>query len=262
MPLWRRRAKESTALLSSGEPASSQAAPPGPPAAADAGTLPVDAEPQAPARLVDICIVFDTTGSMSSKINGLINSMSDFVDALGKLSLEWRISVLPFGDLTVRGDRVDLDLPFVTTAAEAKRQLREMPRFSGGSNRGESSIEAVLGAAGKPWRNGAVRIAILLTDEPALGPKRSGEVLARLLSAEVIMFVASPDHHYYKSWAARTEGEWFRIGPSMDTRALLDLLHLLTGNVAATAAEVHEKAGGDYQQYLRLAAENKPAEQE
>jgi hypothetical protein len=97
-------------------------------------------------------------------------------------------------------------------------------------------------------------------DEPALDPKRSGEVLARLLSSEVIMFVASPDHHYYKTWAARSEGEWFRIGPSMDTKALLDLLHLLTGNVAATAAEVHEKAGSDYQQYLRLAAENKPIE--
>jgi hypothetical protein len=214
----------------------------------------------APARLADICVVFDTTGSMSGKIKGLINSMTDFVDQLGRVALDWRISVLPFGDLTITGDRVVTTLPFVNTAERAKEQLREMPRFSGGGNVGESSIEAVLGATSKPWRDGAVRIVILLTDEPALEPERSDDVLATLLSSEIITFVAGPDHEYYKDWAARTEGEWFQIGQSMDTGALMDLLHRLVGDVAAVAADVIEKAGGNYGEYLRRAAESRAAE--
>ena len=204
--------------------------------------------------------MFDTTGSMSGKIKGLINSMTDFVDQLARVALDWRISVQPFGDLTIKGDRVVTDLPFVTTAEQAKKQLRDMPRFSGGGNVGESSIEAILGATRKPWRDGAVRIVILLTDEPALKPERSDKVLATLLSAEIITFVASPDRDYYKSWAARTEGEWFMIGQSMDTEALMDLLHRLVGDVAAVAADVIEKAGGNYGEYLRRAADSRAAD--
>lgn len=206
---------------------------------------------------VDICIVFDTTGSMSDKIAGLIDCMAGFVDQLGKLSLDWRISVLPFGDLTIPGDRVELQLPFVKTVAQAKQQLRQMPRFSGGANKGESSIDAVLGAVGKPWRQGTVRIAVLLTDEPALGTHRSQVVLAKLRSAEIIAFVASPNLDYYRSWATSTGGKWFEIGQSMDTRALLALLRGLVRDVATVAAEVHAIAGGNYQKYLQITSGNR-----
>lgn len=200
----------------------------------------------------DVCIIFDTTGSMSDKIDGLIECMTGFVDQLGKLSLDWQISVIPFGDLTVPGDRVEFQLPFVKTVEQAKRQLRQMPRFSGGANHGESSIEATLGAIGKPWRRGAVRIAVLLTDEPALDADRSQRVLANLRSAEIIMFVASPNLPYYKSWAAGTGGKWFEIGPSMDTQALLDLLRGLVRDVATVAAEIHAIADGNYKKYLQI----------
>jgi hypothetical protein len=200
----------------------------------------------------DICIVFDTTGSMSDKIDGLIDCMAGFVSQLGRLNLDWRISILPFGDLTVQGDRVDAHLPFVKTVAQAKQQLREMPRFLGGGNDGESSIEAVLGAIEKPWRKGAVRVIVLLTDEPALGVQRSQTVLGRLRSKEIITFVASPNRNYFKAWAAGTGGKWFEIGPSMDTRALLNLLRRLVKNVATVAAEVHAIAGGNYEKYLQI----------
>jgi hypothetical protein len=165
--------------------------------------------------------------------------------------------MLPFGDLTVAGDRVDLQFPFVKTVDQAKQELRRMPRFSGGGNDGESAIDAVLGAMGKPWRNGAVRIAVLLTDEPAHGTHRSRRVLAMLHSAKIVMFVASPNYDYYKSWAAGTGGEWFEIGPSMDTRALLNLLRSLVGDVATVAAEVHAIAGGDYNKYLQITSGDK-----
>lgn len=202
--------------------------------------------------MVDICTVFDTTGSMSDKIDGLINCMTDFVDELGSLQLDWRMSVVPFGDLTVPGDRVDLGWPFVTTADQAKSQLRQMPRFGGGGNMGESSIEAVLGALGKPWRQGAVRVMVLLTDEPALEENRAYGVLTKLQAHEVVTFTASPDLEYFKAWARQTGGEWIKVGQSMDTQTLLSLLRGLTHQVAVTAAKVYAIAGGDYKKYLAI----------
>jgi von Willebrand factor type A domain-containing protein len=202
--------------------------------------------------MADICIVFDTTGSMSGKIQGLIDCMSGFADDLAELSLDWRLSVLPFGDLTVPGDRIDAGLPFVASVAEARSQLREMPRFSGGGNAGESSIEALLSAIAKPWRPKAVRVVVLLTDEPALGAERADEVLGRLNSAEIICFVASPRHGYYRSWAAETGGHWVQISQSMDTNDILRLLRGLVKDVAKAASDVHAIAGGSYRKYLEL----------
>lgn len=131
---------------------------------------------------VDICFVFDTTGSMSDKITGLIRAMSDLVAELASLDLDWRVTTVAFGDLTVPGDRIDDSLGFVTTRAAAQDQLRSMPRFGGGGNGGESSIEAMLAGVRRPWRQDAVKIIVLLTDEPAL----SGvEIRPDLVAAEL-----------------------------------------------------------------------------
>ena len=202
--------------------------------------------------MADICIVFDTTASMNEKIQGLIDCMAGFADHLARMSLDWRLSVLPFGDLTVPGDRIDAGLPFVASAAGARNQLRTMPRFAGGGNNGESSIEALFSAIAKPWRPKAVRVVLLLTDEPALGADRAEEVLSRLNSAEIVCFVASPDHDYFRSWAASTGGHWVRISQSMDTRAILKLLRGLVKDVAKAASDVHAIAGGSYRKYLEL----------
>lgn len=201
---------------------------------------------------VDICFVFDTTGSMSDKIDGLIACMTDFVDKLAELGLDWRTTCVPFGDLTVAGDRVDSHLPFVSSAHAAKQQLRTMPRFSGGGNLGESSIEAIFAAIGKPWRQAAVRVLVVLTDEPALGAHQEQEVLARLRLAEAICFCASPDLAYFRHWAESNGGSWLAIGPTMDTAALLELLRSLVREVASVAANVHALAGGSVRKYLEL----------
>ena len=202
--------------------------------------------------MADICIVFDTTGSMNGKIEGLIDCMAGFAEDLAGLSLNWRMSVLPFGDLTVPGDRIVADLPFVASAAETTSQLRTMPRFAGGGNQGASSIEALLSAIAKRWRPKAVRVVLLLTDEPALGADRAKEMLRRLNSAEIVCFVASPDHDYYRSWASGTGGQWVKISRSMDTRDVLNLLRGLVQNVAKAASDLHAIAGGSYRRYLEI----------
>lgn len=203
----------------------------------------------------DVCFVFDTTGSMSDKIDGLIRCMSAFVDELASLGLDWRCTCVPFGDLEVPGDRVDAQLPFVATADAARTQLQRLPRFSGGANTGESSVEALLAGIHKPWREGAVRVIVLLTDEPAHGGlQRSQEVLQRLHEREIICFVASPHHPYFIDWAARNGGQWKQISAYMDTTELVQLLRSLVSDVARVAHDVHQLAGGSVRRYLELEA--------
>jgi hypothetical protein len=208
--------------------------------------------------LVDICLVFDTTGSMSDKIDGLISCMTGFVDRLAGLGLDWRMTTVPFGDLTVDGDRVVRDLPFVHSVIAAKALIRQMPRFSGGTNDGESSIEAMRAAVSKPWRDGAVKILVLLTDESAVGPERAHAVSQAIRQAEAICFCVTSDTSYYRTWATESAGSWIQIAATMDTSALLAKLRSLVNEVATVAADVHAIAGGSVRRYLELA----PAERQ
>lgn len=203
---------------------------------------------------VDICLVFDTTGSMSDKIDGLVHCMVDFVHEMAELGLDWQLTVVPFGDLTVPGDRVVEDLPFVTTGAAGERLIRTMPRFSGGGNEGESSLEAVLVALRKPYRARSVKVLVVLTDEPPLvdGQLDTNTVARALRKREVICFVVSPNLPGFKRWATENGGKWYLVGPSMDTRALLDFMQALVRDVAKTAKAVHEIGGGSVRRYLEI----------
>ena len=197
---------------------------------------------------------------MSNKIDSLVGCMTEFVDQLASLSLDWRTTCVPFGDLTVPGDRIDAQLEFVNSADDAKRQLKAMPRFSGGGNYGESSIEALLAGMGKPWRTQAVKVIVLLTDEPALHEQRSQTVGAQLEEKEIICFSATPDLPYFRHWAERSGGRWFKIGPHMDTGDLLELLRSLVRDVATVARDVHALGGGSVRRYIALTSGNSQVE--
>lgn len=204
-------------------------------------------------RMVDLCFVFDTTGSMSDKIDGLVESMVHFVHELGELSLDWRVTVVPFGDLTVPGDRIVADLPLVAEQEAAERLLRAMPRNDGGGNTGESVLEAVRAALSKQYRPGAVKVFVVLTDEPALqGRLTTSSVEKELLRSEVVTFVASPPESYYRRWAEVTGGAWFEIGPTLDYGSILSMLRGLAQRVALVASSVHALADGSVSRYLAL----------
>jgi len=204
-------------------------------------------------RMVDLCFVFDTTGSMSDKIDGLVECMVDFVRELAGLGLDWRVSVVPFGDLTVPGDTIVANLPFVSERAAAERMLPEMPRNHGGGNDGESVLEAIRAALGKPYRPGAVKVFIVLTDEPALEEQlTTSRIEQELLRAEVIAFVASPALGYYRRWADVSGGAWFEIGPSLDYGAIVTTLRGLAKQLALVASQIHTLAGGSVARYRAL----------
>ena len=203
---------------------------------------------------VDVCFVFDTTGSMSNKIDGLVCCTVDLVRELDGLDLDWRVVTLPFGDLTVPGDRIVANLPFITDRVAAEAQLRGMPRFSGGGNEGESAIEAMQHAMARQYRPDAVKVLVLLTDEPALESTqtRTSDVTRSLQDAGAICFVASPDLPYYRTWAAANGGTWFPIGASMDLSAVVELLRSLVKRLATVAQAVHQLGQGSVHRYLEL----------
>ena len=106
------------------------------------------------------------------------------------------------------------------------------------------------GALSKPWREGTVKILVLLTDEPALGSDQAGSITGALCQSETICFCATYDTPYYRSWANESAGSWVQIGSSMDTEALLAKLRSLVNEVATVAAEVHAIAGGSVRRYF------------
>ena len=191
---------------------------------------------------------------MSNKIDGLVRCTVDLVHELDGLDLDWRVTTVPFGDLTVPGDRIVADLPFVTDRRAAEAQLRGMPRFSGGGNDGESAIEAMQQAMAKQYRHDAVKVFVLLTDEPALeSPQTStSDVTRGLHEAQAICFVASPELPYYRSWATANGGAWFPISASMDLSAVVDVLRTLVKRVATVAHAVHQIGQGSVRRYLEL----------
>lgn len=203
---------------------------------------------------VDICFVFDTTGSMADKIHGLKESLVVLIGELDGLALDWRVTCVPFGDLKVPGDKIVDDLPFVAGSEAAIGQIRALPSFSGGSNSGESSIEAMFAALRKPFRDGAVPVLVLLTDDSAhIGVQtKPAHVFNALRDRGAICFAATTPEGYYKEWALGNGGTWVKIASSMNTSQILEVLKSMAPRIASTARAVHELAGGDVSSYLQL----------
>lgn len=203
-------------------------------------------------RALDLCFVFDTTGSMSNKIDGLVSCMDSLVGDLGRLALNWRVTTVPFGDLTCPGDLIVSDLPFLTDVEAVSQQLMEMQRFYGGANVGESSVEAMLAACRKPYRAQAVKVLVLITDEPALGHEQGAPAVHDALgSLDAACFTVAPDLPYYREWAERHGGEWRQIGSAVDTSAIMRLFTSLLTRIVEVADSVHRVGGGSVQAYLQ-----------
>jgi len=119
---------------------------------------------------VDVVFVFDSTGSMDDKISALVQTCTQFVEEAGKLQLDAQFALISFGDISVRGggDKIELVVPLTPDIATVKHGLTYIPRNNGFGNVGESSMEAMQEVFGLPYRPKAVKVVILITDEPAL----------------------------------------------------------------------------------------------
>ena len=201
----------------------------------------------------DLVFVIDTTGSMNDKIDGLIESCQSFVDRLATRHIDWVAAVVGFGDLTVEGDRI-VATPFSSSADRVKALLRGLPRYSGGGNEGESSLEALQAALDQPgYRPDAVKVVVLITDEPALQRRlRPATMSGRLREAGAIAFVLSPNIKYFRSMATDTGGQWWNVDSGGDFSKILDVFDKIATKVASTVAAVHKLTGGNVKEYLSL----------
>lgn len=201
---------------------------------------------------VDLVFVIDTTGSMSDKIEGLLATAQGFVDELAGLGMSHRIGVVAFGDLTVPGDDV-VSFNLTDDVQEVKRTLSAVPRYSGGGNDGESSLEAVDRALSLSFRANAVKSILLITDEPALQDRLSADSLTkRLVQAEILTFVISPAEPYYKEMARRTGGSWHQVSADADFSSVLAMFRKVATKVSNVVADVVKIGGGSVRSYLQL----------
>jgi von Willebrand factor type A domain len=203
--------------------------------------------------LADLVFVIDTTGSMNDKIDGLIDSCQSFVDRLATRHIDWAVAIVGFGDLTVEGDRI-VATPFSSSAERVKALLRGLPRYSGGGNEGESSLEALNAALHQPgYRAGAMKVLVLITDEPALQRQlRPATLTGMLREAGAIAFVLSPKINYFRSMASDTGGQWWNVDSGGDFSRILEVFDKIATRVASTVAAVHRLADGNVKEYLRL----------
>ena len=203
--------------------------------------------------LADIVFVIDTTGSMNDKIDGLIESCQTFVDRLATRHIDWAVAVVGFGDLTVEGDRI-VATQFSSSTERVKALLRGLPRYSGGGNEGESSLEALRAALRQPgYRPGAMKVFVLITDEPALQRELKPSTMTGMLrEAGAMSFVLSPKINYFRSMARDTGGEWWNVESGGDFSRILAVFDKIATKLASTVAAVHKLADGDVKEYLRL----------
>jgi hypothetical protein len=214
---------------------------------------PARSGPGVEGRGVDLAFVIDTTGSMSNKIQGLLDTCVSFVDEFGALGLDHRVAIVAFGDLTVKHDKI-VATGFMQNAGAIKQSLLKIPRYSGGANRGESSLEAMQKAMQLPFRGGVVRVLILITDEPALESRnlKANHVTAQLRENEFLTFVISPSINYFKEMAHQNGGKWYKISARADFRGILDMFRKVAEDVSRVVDEAYRLGDGRVGDYLRL----------
>lgn len=188
----------------------------------------------------DIVFVIDTTGSMSDKIQGLLNTCERFADEISRRVIDYRIAIVAFGDLTVLGDTIE-GTPFTQSVEVVKNSLRNIPRNSGGGNEGESSLEALCKSLKYEYRKGAVKVFILITDEPPLTLNyRVEDVIQRLRRAKVMAFCIAPNLLSFKRIAKDTGGDFFLVERQADFLSIIDRLgKRVSQKVAKRYLELH-----------------------
>ncbi len=206
---------------------------------------------------VDLVFVIDTTGSMSNKINGLLKTCNKFVDQFARIGLDHRVAIMAFGDLKVPEDKI-VTTKFTADINVTKKSLKNIPRFSGGGNEGESSLEAMHKAIDMKYREDAVKVLILITDEPAHQDQmRAADVTKMLTANDFLVFTVAPNIGYYKTMAKNNGGKWYKVGRRTDFTDMLKMFQHIANKVTQTVRDVYTLGDGSVANYRRLSAPDK-----
>jgi len=123
-----------------------------------------------PRPLADIVFVLDVTISMQFAIDDLKNGIGKFADALAKARVDFRLGLVTFQDIHERGEKVEVVLfdgdQFTAKPGAFRDKVATLKAGGGGKDIPESSLEGVAAAAEMPYRQGATKMMLLITDAP------------------------------------------------------------------------------------------------
>lgn len=208
-------------------------------------------------NLVDVVFVFDTTGSMDDKISALLETCAGFVDEASRMKLDPQFALISFGDLSVLGggDKIEVVVQPTQNIEKIKHGLKHIPRNNGFGNIGESVLEAIDEAFKIQYREKAVKVMIVITDEPALQWQQKVErTISTMSQREFLVFVVATDELYYKKMALRNGGIWKEIGPNTDLAEILKLFVEMARKVSQIVQQVHLIGKGSVKEYLKITA--------
>lgn len=143
-------------------------------AAANSGGVKTEAPTQLEVRKppiapVDIVFVLDVTASMQWALGDLKNGIGKFADGLSKSQINFRLGLVTFQDITNAGEKVEVvqfdGSPFTANPATFQSKVGQL-KADGGGDIPESSLEGIVEAVKMPFRQGASKILLLITDAP------------------------------------------------------------------------------------------------
>ena len=180
------------------------------------------AKPKKPLPPMDVVFVFDTTGSMSDEIAGMIRVATDFAFVLKSNNVECRIGVVTFG--AVEEPQVIRGVQDLTHDVDQIKQFLRAQNALGGGD--EDQIKALHYAFTdlKNYRSGVEKTFILITDEKHTRRSKASmsfDQIVGLLADEnahtTVYVVADPaqDGADYKRLARMTGGKFYDIHGSV-----------------------------------------------
>jgi hypothetical protein len=190
-------------------------------------------------REVDVVFVFDTTGSMQDKIDGLLDISAKFAYKLEEQGSDYRLAMVCFGAL--EEDSVIREVFYPSDSLDDFQAfLKTLNDYGGGR---EDQITAIRYAITQlNYRSGVQKVLILITDEPLYGweAERAGEPLpledwGRLVNElqrnQFTAFSVSPDEKYFREMAAETGGRFYDIEKN---RNFTDILIIIAEEINAS----------------------------
>lgn len=177
---------------------------------------------EAGAGKAQVMFVLDITGSMGGEIEGVKENINDFMDYVKSEGLSAECGLIAFRDLEM-GQPPELlrfgGRAFTGNARDFKEQVSLLRANGGGSNPGESSLDAIVLACSQAFAEDVNKVLILITDEPPLVPdgkvKSIDDVISAISARHIDqLHIVIPDRlrRVYEPLQRKVKGEIFRLG--------------------------------------------------
>ncbi len=135
----------------------------------------------APLVPVDVMFVLDCTASMEPFIEGVKDGIVDFAKELAGKQIDFRLGLLAFRDRIFGQEpeqlRFERDEVFTTDVRLFSREVGRL-KCIGNDTIPESSLDGLVEAARQPFRQGATKVLILITDAAPLVPDKETKTVA------------------------------------------------------------------------------------